>query len=610
MITCFEDLSNEMFYELFDFFDSYDIYEIFSNLNSRFNHLIIHSSLPLRLNFSCLSKTSFQHRCNTILMPNVHRIISLQFSHHLIIDDFFTSFCLDSSFIRLEILILQNIKSDNLIPILTTLALLPRLYSLTITSIEKIQSSNDVFCLIIRLPVLKYCKLSFELWNQYINLSLNNNEYSSIEHLIINTKYNLDQLNNFLIYTPNLHCLSCEISTLNSKQITMSIISMNLINLYLKLEDTSFDEFEWFIIYFSHQLKLLHLSTQRDIEFLNADRWEQLILCHMLNLRKFNFRHQIINDENIINYHRYHLLIDKFKSSFWIDRQWFFTHHHYKSKDFTSWIIFYSIQPYRWNHYDFYEDRCQYYETGFNLAYEVDLHNYSSIIPYSIKFLRTNRLILSGENINENPSFIFDLTHIFLPTQLTELIISDKTIRLEQLQLFLHYFPNIKLLKIPTSILYLCSPQSETKRIIFNKNNIIKINLINQCTLEDIQILNRFCPYIHSLEIETDKENLELILYFLLRINTNRNHQNRSLTSSSYSKNIIFWQQDYSTCIHCMKKQNLNSFQSPCNHHLSSICFRDVNYMMVKKLRTKIDLDALLDDYTLEYLDQNMYMWW
>ncbi|CAF3087611.1 unnamed protein product [Rotaria sp. Silwood2] len=263
-----------------------------------------------------------------------------------------------------------------------------------------------------------------------------------------------------------------------------------------------------------------------------------------------------------------------------------------------------------WDHYDFYEDICQYYETCLNLACEVDLHNYSSITSYSIQFPRTNRLILSGENINENPSVIFDLTRLFLPTQLTELVISDKTIRLEQLQFFLDHFPNIKSLTIPTSVLYLCSPQSETKRLIFNKNNIIKINLINQCTLEDIQILNRFCPYLHSLEIEVDKDNLELILHFLLKIYTNQNHRNQLSTSSYSRKNIIFWQQEYSACIHCMKNRHLNSFRSPCNHHLSSICFRDVNYMMVKKLRTKINQDALLDDYVLEYLDQNMYIWW
>ncbi|CAF4582832.1 unnamed protein product [Rotaria sp. Silwood2] len=348
MITCFEDLSNEILYDIFEFFDSYDIYEIFSNLNNRFYYLIIHSSLPLKLNFSFLSKTTFQHRYNTILMSNIHRIISLQFSNHLLIDYFFTSFSFDSSFIRLEILTLHNTKFDTLISILTTLPFLPRLYSLIITIIEKIRSPDDIYCLIIRLPVLKYCKLSFELWNRNINLPLNNDEYSYIEHLIINTKCNLDQLNNFLIYLPNLNHLSCEISTLNSKQINMSIISKNFVKLCLKLEDTSFDEFEWCISCFSHQLQSLSISTQRDIEFLNADRWEKLILCQMPHLCRFNFRHQIITDENMIDYSRYHLLIDKFKSSFWTNRQWFFTHQHYKLKDFTSWIIFYSIQPYRY----------------------------------------------------------------------------------------------------------------------------------------------------------------------------------------------------------------------------------------------------------------------
>ncbi|CAF2052510.1 unnamed protein product [Rotaria magnacalcarata] len=609
MVTQFEDLPNELFYEIFQFFDSYDIYETFSNLNSRFYSLIIHSSLPIKLNFSNLSKTVFQHRCNSILTPNVHRIISLQFSNHLIIHNFFKLFTLDSSFRRLETLNLYNAKCENLFPILTSLALLPCLYSLTITGIENFESPSYVYCLIIRLPVLKYCKLSIGLWNRHINLPLANEECSPIENLIINSKCNLDQLNDILVYTPNLNYLSCQISTLNSTQISMSIISTKLINLSLKLEDTSFDEFEWFISCCSEQLQLLRISTQRDIEFLNADRWQKLISKKMPYLRRFDFRHKTITGGRMDDCCRYHVLIDRFKSSFWTDRQWVFTHQHYRSKDFISWIVFYSTQPYRWNHYDFYDASCQYYETGFNLANEVDLHNYSAIIQNSIDFPRTNRLILSGENMIENPSNIFDLTRGFSPTKLTELSIQDKTLRLEHLLLLLNYFPNIQSLTIPTTILSLNSPLSENNRLTFNKNNILKINLLDRSTLEDIQILNRFCLYLNSLEIEADHENLELILRFLLRTSVNRNHRNRPPASPS-TKNIIFWQQEYSACVRCMKTRTFTSLQSPCNHRLSSICFRDINYLMAQKLQRRIDQEGLLEDYLLEYLDQKMYIWW
>jgi hypothetical protein len=211
--------------------------------------------------------------------------------------------------------------------------------------------------------------------------------------------------------------------------------------------------------------------------------------------------------------------------------------------------------------------------------------------------------------MTQNPSFIFDLTRIFSPTQLTELIISDEKFRLEQLLLLLHHFPNIQLLAIPTSTLNLSSPQSETNRLIFNINNINKVILHNRCTLEDIQILIRFCPDLQCLEIEVEKEKLELIIHFLLLKCTTRNHRDQ-LSSRSYSKNIIFWQQEYSNCIRCTKTQNLNSFRSPCNHQLSFLCCRDVNYRMIEKLRTMIDREILLNDYSIEYVDQKMYLWW
>jgi hypothetical protein len=231
---------------------------------------------------------------------------------------------------------------------LTTLASLPRLFFLTISSIEKIRSRDIIYRSIIRLPVLKYCKLSLDILNQHFHLALNNNEYSPIEHLIIDTKCNLNELIELLVYTPQLKRLSCKISTINSSLSSMSIIPINLNHIYLELEDTSFDEFEWFISNFSHQIQVLRISTKHDIEFLNAARWQRLITCQMPFLHKFSFQYQTIVDENFDDYDRYHILMEKFNSSFWFDRQWFFTYQHYRSKDFTASIRFYSTKPYRY----------------------------------------------------------------------------------------------------------------------------------------------------------------------------------------------------------------------------------------------------------------------
>ena len=305
-------------------------YETFVNLNSRFNHLISHSSLPLNLNFSLLSKATFKHRCETIVLPNIHRIISLRFSHYFLIEYFLNFFSLDSSYIRLQTLTFDDLKSENIVPILSTLTSLPHFSSLTLNATDKIHSRDIVYSSLLFLPVLKYCKLSLHTFDQYSRSSLNtHSECSPIE---------------LLVYTPQLRRLSCRISTWNSFLSGMVIVPENLINLHLQLEDTSFDEFEWFICPMAHRLQVLHISTKDDLEFFNADRWQRLITRQMPVLNQFFLEYQMVIKRSSDQEHG---LMKKFQGSFWSDRQWFFTHQHYRSKNLNFWIRFYSTQPYR-----------------------------------------------------------------------------------------------------------------------------------------------------------------------------------------------------------------------------------------------------------------------
>ena len=52
-IASIENLSNEIFYEIFDYFDGCDIYQAFSNLNYRFQQLIHSPSLLFKIEFHC-----------------------------------------------------------------------------------------------------------------------------------------------------------------------------------------------------------------------------------------------------------------------------------------------------------------------------------------------------------------------------------------------------------------------------------------------------------------------------------------------------------------------------------------------------------------------------
>jgi hypothetical protein len=83
--THLEDLSNELFYEIFDFLDFDRVFEAFSNLNIRFENLLNDPVLPIRINLSFISKSTFQLYYEQIIIPYQHRItlrhLSIVFFH-------------------------------------------------------------------------------------------------------------------------------------------------------------------------------------------------------------------------------------------------------------------------------------------------------------------------------------------------------------------------------------------------------------------------------------------------------------------------------------------------------------------------------------------------
>ena len=343
-------MSNELLYEIFEYVGIYDAYEAFSNLNTRCQDLIMYSSFPLRINLSFTCKSIFQYRCKHIVRPNIHRIVSLRLSHYLSNNLFFTLFTFDSSFIRLESLILDNFKIDKVVEVLTCLALLPRLFSLSHSLSdygEPVEDAGHFYRLIFRLPVLKYGKFSLGTCGTPPDLSITDNkqqEYSPIEHLIIDGYCRIHELSAILSYTPGLRYFSCKyLSSFESTQIEVSTIPLYLTHLSIEHCLLSFDEFELFVVKICSHLKLLRISTRLDIAYLNASRWQRLISCHMYHLSIFDFQH-LMRIENVENIQVYHAMINQFVSSFRIERQWFFAHQHCSQ---YGRMKFYSTQPYR-----------------------------------------------------------------------------------------------------------------------------------------------------------------------------------------------------------------------------------------------------------------------
>ncbi|CAF1683087.1 unnamed protein product, partial [Rotaria magnacalcarata] len=69
-IIHFEDLSNEIIYEIFGFLDFRHTYDAFSNLNKRFQNFLTNLTLPLNIYMSSMSKSDFQNPIEHLIINN------------------------------------------------------------------------------------------------------------------------------------------------------------------------------------------------------------------------------------------------------------------------------------------------------------------------------------------------------------------------------------------------------------------------------------------------------------------------------------------------------------------------------------------------------------
>ena len=216
--------------------------------------------------------------------------------------------------------------------------------SLTIQPMDQIDNSSSFYRQIFRLPKLKYCQMKFEAKLDRELLPFDN-QPSPIEHLVIKNRVRYQSFQNLLSYLPKLRYLS--IDGLDGSLYPYVTPSANLLNDFkrvsLKLDLISFDQFEMIVKNSFRSIENLRVTTKYDPEYLDAKRWEQLIVTHMPNLRVFDINHDGLVQNGPFSYHD---LIKQFNSSFWMERKWFFTHQHDWQARLDS-AIFHSTDPYR-----------------------------------------------------------------------------------------------------------------------------------------------------------------------------------------------------------------------------------------------------------------------
>jgi len=228
--------------------------------------------------------------------------------------------------------------------LLSNLTFLLGLFSLTINIWEAFPHLSEMYVLIFALPLLKYNKFILHVKNTSMTLPIAmNNQFSSIEYLVINHYCSSNELASLISYAPQLHRLTLHKIKMNDPNITIlsSITLINLKSIYLDLCQTKFNELEIVIRKAFPDLKSLSIIASEDITFLDAHRWEQLILNHFSQLEKF----YLMYDDHINNEQKYPMYTgrsNQFFSSFWFERQWLFEAH----IKYTN--IEYTIRPYRY----------------------------------------------------------------------------------------------------------------------------------------------------------------------------------------------------------------------------------------------------------------------
>jgi hypothetical protein len=349
-MNCIENLSNELFYEIFEYLDGCDIYKAFSNLNFRFQRLITCSSFLLKIKLRSEAESAVGHDCKNVIIPNRHRILSLYVENESLIRDFFTHCMIDSSFSRLESVVLGSISSDQLIILLFYLKSLPRLFSLTIDHDEEEWGYNlsTLYRMIFSMPYLQYNKLSVSSMDPDEELDIlvplaSNEQFSSIQHLIIDHNITIHEILSVLHHTPRLSHLTCTnlIDSLSPVDIKNLPMLSHLIYLGIDNCQIDFHDFEIFITKVSSQLRVLNVTQYMTVAYLDADRWERLIKKHIPHLRRFYYKYQEyfeLEEEESIDLC---MKIKQFTSRFWIERQCF------AKVEISYHETSYSIQSYR-----------------------------------------------------------------------------------------------------------------------------------------------------------------------------------------------------------------------------------------------------------------------
>lgn len=573
--TLFEHFPNEILYEIFEYLDIIHAYNTFFNLNIRFQNLFLYSNLSIQVDISSMTKSTFEQAYEKIIIPNQHRINYLRLSNPFTVDLIFSPPRVISKFIRLQSLVLDQIKAKYLENIFIQLSLLSHLQSLSIDLIDRVKNPTLFYLQIFRLPKLKYCRMKFDSENNRESLLLIPNETSSIEHLVIKNYFQYQSFNNLFDYLPRLRYLSIDCVECSSLSYIdpSPIILKDLKYVSLKFNLIRFDELEKLVKNFFRSIEHLRLTSRYDPTYLDAQRWENLITSHMPNLRIFDLNNDSSPRFSSLSYHE---SIKEFSSSFWTTRKWFFTHQHNWQVRLDCGIL-HSTEPYRRKdytfHWDFDEHHCSNpYESNLDIVEHVRIDSKHASTSSGYYFPNARELTLKTCLTTPDTHLATALNRILPVQQLTKLNFEYIDCPFERIVDLIRFTPYLHTLKISFLSISKKSMQVLQQNPIFQEvslNNRIKnIEINHQCSFERIQMLVTLFFHVEYFKIGMKRKEVPLIFRYLFS------------KTSSRPPNLFYL----------------------CISHIPQVCLGEVKLLLT--------LEGLLDDYAIKLIRRNLYLWW
>ncbi|CAF1173140.1 unnamed protein product [Rotaria sordida] len=335
---------NKILLDIFKYLKSIHLLQAFSNLNSRFNNLLIIHFRTHGLDLRSISKHEFDTLCQQNLPSIAKHITGLRLSDDDDTPNQINLFLSESStlrqFVQLKKLSLYHISSYATIQkVVVQLRYLPLLTHFDLINCHLKFHQKTLH------EILNRIWLLLELKHVHLDLNfVNANEFTTptirskcIEYLIIeNSSLNSIQLIRLFRCTPQLRHLTIIIDQLsNDTEFPSKIESISSLKLVVDHLTNGT------ITLLKNVPNLTSLTLQIENNHMNGHQWKQLIIDYLPKLKIFQFVMLCnVNNEDEMNE-----MFDSYRTSFWVtERQWYIRCH-WKSENNEIAILLYTL-PY------------------------------------------------------------------------------------------------------------------------------------------------------------------------------------------------------------------------------------------------------------------------